>query len=632
MFHPRPLKLLQIVLAACLATGHHGLAAAASLQQDADRIDAEQIAVDPAWLALLHYRARGDGSMESEADRPHFFLSADGKRSPRAELLAAVTALYTPNGRQRLACQFPARYEWLRARLGHDGLDADADADAVELCPQLAHWLAGFPGRRISINFASSYLENPSSTFGHTFLRIFQQSGNELLSPTINYAARTDARDSDLSFVLKGLFGGFPGVADELPLYRRLRTYTEIEGRDIHEYELALTPPEVRRLLLHTWEIRDGIFDYYFVGENCAYRTLALLDVARPQAGLLKRFSLVTVPIDTVRALRSAGLLGEHRVWPSVPKQVRELEAHSTRQGALAARQVALGELAALASAKAERTLALAYEYSSVLIDRDQGERAGGKAIFGAIARARLALNHSAEPASQPLPSPEEGHDGALLAAGIRRRGGQNAVSLEYAAFQHTLTNPLPGYEPHADISVLNGELLVQRGQVRLRRIDWLVAQSTIPSSTLFGSRAWRLHLVTRSEPFAAREHMTTSLAYHAGKAWLLGADTVFAVLPGVSVQAGSGLAHDAGLAGALRAALTRQGPSLSAQLELRAEKFFAGSTLPRHSAHATGELRLARNLSLAIGASRDWAPQHRRELHVTVKWRHRSLGGGADL
>lgn len=68
------MNLPHIVLAACLGigAGHHAPAAATTLKQDADRIDAEQIARDPAWLALLHYRTRRDGSMESEADRPHF--------------------------------------------------------------------------------------------------------------------------------------------------------------------------------------------------------------------------------------------------------------------------------------------------------------------------------------------------------------------------------------------------------------------------------------------------------------------------------------------------------------------------------------------------------------------------------
>jgi hypothetical protein len=124
------MKLLYIVvIGACLSIcrSQAALAATASLQRDAYRIDAEQIDRDAAWLALLHYRARADGSMESEADRPQFFMSAKGKSSPHAELLAAATALAAPEQRQNFACRFPARYEWLRIRLGYDGIDTAID-------------------------------------------------------------------------------------------------------------------------------------------------------------------------------------------------------------------------------------------------------------------------------------------------------------------------------------------------------------------------------------------------------------------------------------------------------------------------------------------------------------------------
>ncbi|MDM5179264.1 DUF4105 domain-containing protein [Massilia sp. DJPM01] len=610
-----------------VCASHPAPATAASLEDDARQVADQQIASDPAWLALLHYRAHSGGSKRSQADRPQFFLSPEGKSSPAAELLAAVAALHAPAQRQDFACRFPARYEWLRMRLGDDGADA-----AIERCPQLSQWLAGFAGQRISINFASGYLENPSSTFGHTFLKLYQHSNSELLSPTINYAARTEARDSALAFVFKGLFGGFPGVADELPFYRRLRTYTESEGRDIHEYELALTPAEVRRVLLHTWEIKDGAFDYAFLHENCAYRTLTLIDVARPHAGLLKRFGMVTVPVDTIRALRAAGMLGAHRVWPSAPKRVRDFETQVTAQDAAAAHRIALGQagidqIAALPSARRAGALQLAYEYASVLIDRDEGERATRKDILGAITRARLELDAPEPLASRAGPAtPEDGHDGGLMAIGARQRAGQRSVSLEYAAFQHTLTNPLPGYEPHAEITVLNPELHVHGQHARLRRIDWLVAQSAIPSSTLFQPRAWRLQLATRSESYLERDHMASSVAYHSGMAWRLGGDTVFSLLPGARVEAGAGLPHHAGVAGALHAAATRQGAQWSAQLELQAEKFIAGATLRRLGARATGEFRLSRNLSLALGAGRTWAPRHVSELNVSLKWRQRSL------
>jgi hypothetical protein len=603
--------LLRIVLAlACLTIFARDASAAPP-------VDAGQIARDPAWLALLHYRAQRDGSMHSQADRPRFFLAADGKHSPRAELDAAIDALSDPARQQDFACRFPARYEWLRTRLGQDGFDP-----ALAQCPQLAQWIAGFPGRRISINFASSYLENPSSTFGHTFLRIFQQSGNELLSPTINFAASTDPREGSLAFMVKGLAGGFPGVADQLPFYRRLRTYAETEGRDIHEYELALAPAEVRRLILHTWEVRDGVFDYYFIDENCAYRTLALIDVARPQDGLLKQFTSATVPVDTIRVLRAAGLLGARRVWPSAPRHVRDLETQAGPRDAASARAIALG--AASSAGERAGVLQLAYEYSSVLIDRDEGQRAGRKEILAALAKARLDLDEPEIVIRRAAPaSPEAGHDGALLAAGMR---SGRAASLEYALFQHTLTSPLPGYQAHAEIRLFNPELTVRGGHVRVQRIDWLLAQSTIPSSTLFGARAWRAHLTTRRKPFSERDHMASSVAYHAGRAWPLGADTVLSVLPGASIEASAAHADHAALAGVLNTALTRQGEQWSAQLELRAEKFIAGASLRRLDAQATGEIRLARNLSLAVSAVQTWSPRRERELLVQLKWRHRSL------
>lgn len=602
--------------------------ARAALRYDLTRMESEQLAQDQTWHALLHYRAGRNGDVRSQADRPSFFMSKGGARDARAELAAAVIALHTPQQARQLACRFPARYEWLRQRLGH------TTADSVEaLCPQLATWLAGFPGRRMSISFASSYLESPSSTFGHTFLRVYQHDSSELLSPTINYAARTEARDSELAFVVKGLAGGFPGVADELPFYRRLRTYADAEGRDIHEYDLALTPDEVRRILLHTWEIRDGVFDYYFIDENCAYRILALIDVARPHAGLLAQFRSATVPIDTIRVLRSAGMLGQHRVWPSGPRHVRELEARLSVEDSVAARRLARGvdgvdAFAVLPPQRRAAILQLAYEYGAVLIERDEGDRVGRKLAIGSITNARLAANFPPTPAPRAPVSPEAGHDGGLLASGVRRRGQRQSLTLEYAAFQHTLTNPLAGYEPHGEIRVLNPELEIADGALRLRRIDWLLVQSSVPATTLFAPRAWRVGLSTRDAAFADRDHVVTSLAYHSGKAWPLGRSAALTVMPGVSVEAGAAHAHVAALAASLRTAAIRQGSQWSAQLELRAEKFIAGSALRRTEAQLTAEIALARNVSLVATGTQHYSPRRTHEFGLSLQWRRRSVAG----
>ena len=570
-----------------------------------------QAAWEPQWRALLHYRADGDGGWRSEADLPAFFISAHGKHSPEAELRANIAAVNT--GVAGYGCAFPARFAWLVARF-------KLTAPAPD-CPELARWSAGFAGQRISINFASSFLENPSSMFGHTFLKVYGQSNRELLSPTINYAARTEARVNEFDFVRKGLFGGFPGAADELPFYRRLRSYTEDEGRDIWEYELNLTAGELRMLLLHLWEVRSGVFNYYFFDENCAYRTLALLDVARPGAGLLRQYSAVTAPVDTVRTLQAAGMTGARTLWPAFPKQVRRHEAELSAGEVHSAEQIAAGTRATGAASAV--VLRLAYEHLSVRINRDQAERTTRKATINTILRARLALAPSAAPevAAAAAP-PETGHDGSSVALG--RTG--NAATFAWAGFQHTLTDRLAGYEANAEVTVLRPEVRIVDGEgARLERIDWLVVQSTLPGSSLFPRAAWGVRLATARRDFADGRHVSTSLGVSSGRAWPLG-DAVLALMPGISLEAGRRLEHKAAAVGTLALLLTRQSAWWSGQLELQTEKMVLGDQLFRSAALVRSTVALSRNSAIEFNVRQSFRPRRETEAGVALKLYFRPL------
>ena len=55
---------------------------------------ATELHLDPAWLTLIHYQPDRFGSgYTSQADDPAFFLSENGKHSPRAELKATLDAV-----------------------------------------------------------------------------------------------------------------------------------------------------------------------------------------------------------------------------------------------------------------------------------------------------------------------------------------------------------------------------------------------------------------------------------------------------------------------------------------------------------------------------------------------------------
>ena len=66
------------------------------------RARAAQLARDPGWLKLVHYRlgmfgpGYHGGGYESEADGEGFFLSPRGKGDPEAELEATLRALFMP--------------------------------------------------------------------------------------------------------------------------------------------------------------------------------------------------------------------------------------------------------------------------------------------------------------------------------------------------------------------------------------------------------------------------------------------------------------------------------------------------------------------------------------------------------
>ncbi len=105
------------------------------------------------------------------------------------------------------------------------------------------------------------------------------------------------------SLLLKGIFGGYQGFFSTIPYYSKVQEYRDIENRDIWEYRLNLAPEHIHRLLMHTWEMGNAYFDYYFFKENCAYHILSLLEVANPQFHLTDQFHFWTIPADTIRLL-----------------------------------------------------------------------------------------------------------------------------------------------------------------------------------------------------------------------------------------------------------------------------------------------------------------------------------------
>jgi hypothetical protein len=223
---------------------------------------------------------------ESEIDDASFFLSSEGKSNASSELNATIELLLneTVFDDNATACRFPARKAWLQEQL-------KIDAFVKTECKAFSTLVKKVDPKSATLVFPSAHINSPASMFGHTFLRIDSSYDSKLLSHAINYAATADqGSENGVVFAIKGLFGGYSGAYSLLPYYEKLKEYRDTEQRDIWEYELNLSEAEVKRMLLHIWELGNSFSWYYFFDENCSYNMLWLIEVARPTVYLREKF------------------------------------------------------------------------------------------------------------------------------------------------------------------------------------------------------------------------------------------------------------------------------------------------------------------------------------------------------
>jgi hypothetical protein len=271
-----------------------------SLNVQAQTWDA--LAQSPEWLHLLHMKKGWFGKFQSSVQGGSFFISPHGEQDPEAELQATIQSMFQadPEMATKTQCHFLARRDFL---LRHGDPKWKTQILPCQFSDQ---WLSTLHATKISIIFASGYLNSPASSFGHTFLKLQNpdnEGGKELLDYGINFSARTQETNGAL-YALYGLFGYFPGAFSMLPYHQLIKDYTHLEGRDLWEYELDFTPEEVQRILFHLLELDRAYFDYYFVDDNCSYELLKALEVGRPGLRLAGEDEFFVIPIDTVKVIQ----------------------------------------------------------------------------------------------------------------------------------------------------------------------------------------------------------------------------------------------------------------------------------------------------------------------------------------
>jgi hypothetical protein len=511
------------------------------------------------WLNLLHYKpyVYWPGS-RSLADDPEFFNAPRGKTDAAAELEATLAAFFSTaeetDKTQNPQCRFIARYQWLKQEL-----QFDAARLPPQPCKRFYQWRASLDPHAITLVFPAAYLNNPASMYGHTLLRIDAKDQDErtrLLAYSISYAAGTD-ETSGLIFAVRGLFGGYPGVFSITPYYLKVREYSDIENRDVWEYQLTLTPEEIDRLLMHVWELGPTRFDYYFFDENCAYHLLSLLEVARPGLPLTDRFRWWAIPSDTVRAVTDQPGLLKHVVYrPASVTIMQERLKHvpATERGLardlgkqkIDANDSRLRELPALDQAG---TLELGYEYAAY--ETATGHNQAPDAVTHMrellLARSRLPVPPQKPEVAVPAVRPDEGHKTSRIGIGAGSRDGRRFGEIHLRPTYHDLLDHDAGYTRGAQIQFFDMRWRHYQGDdnLRLEEFKPLDIASVSPRNDFFSPVSWKINVGwTRKrfpdgvEPLVFRLNGGPGLAY--GAPGLFGGNAVYYGFIEVALDAGS--------------------------------------------------------------------------------------------
>ncbi|WP_248766421.1 Lnb N-terminal periplasmic domain-containing protein [Pseudomonas protegens] len=589
----------------------------------------QQLANDPFWISIGHYEAAKLGGWRSYVSDPKFFLAADGAHHPDAELAATLKALYAPAdmGDQHAQCVYPSRTRWLKTQLGLN------DLPAVE-CAEFKQWFKDVSPHSTVMIFPAAYLNSPSSMFGHTLLRIDQadvQSNNTaLLSYAINFGAYIEGSDNSILYAWKGLMGGYPGLFALVPYQEKLSEYRSLENRDLWEYRLNLTQAETERMVEHVWELKQIKFDYFFFDENCSYRLLELLQVARPSLRLTEQFPLTAIPTDTVKAVKDAGLVERidyrpsrerellSRAQPLDPEEQQWVLKVSADQ-----KQLQAPELKALPRDRQALIVDAAYRlerYRANGLERDAQRSQRSFELLRAINQ-----NPAPELQIQRPGLPEDGHQSRTWQLGVGTRDDKAFAEYGLRMAYHDLNDNAEGFPLGAQIEILQMKLRQYEGNHwQLQQLDLATIRSLTPRNELLQPWSWQ---VTGGLERVPGKHDDETLVSHvnggAGGTWQLGEDTLGFVLGTVRVEHNADFAGFIAPAAGFNSGLLWKNPLGNFSLEAKGDYFTNGEV--RRSLSLSQQWELSRNLGLRLSAQREFSQLATpvNEVMLELKWYH---------
>ncbi|WP_168379156.1 Lnb N-terminal periplasmic domain-containing protein [Acinetobacter cumulans] len=498
------------------------------LQRYIELAQSKKLSEHISWQRLLYTDHKG----QSEVAYTGYFLAENGRQSAQAELEADVAALFQPaEPNQAFRCRFPARSQWLMQELS-----IRSEQLPVVSCPEFDEWFGKIKPYKATLIYATDFMGNPSSMFGHTLLRLDPKDQKELnlVSYAINYAA-TVAGEDNWSYAWKGLTGQYPGEYSLMPYYRKVKEYGDFESRDLWEYELALTEQETSYLVKHLWEMQNVSFPYYFASDNCAYRLLGLMDLVRPTLNLTEKFKVGSIPVETIKAINDEQLIQAAVYRPALETQLlSQAQQHGYRL-AREAHKLAEIEPAMMSTALAQfneaeqaKILEMAYDHLYLLLI---GRKVSAEETQPKLRQILALRSQSSQPKQrtepkQPSLDPVNGHHARNFSAAVGEVQGEKYIELGHRQAYHDLIDPQGGFRIGTQLMFWDGSIQYRDDQFKLNHFDFLSVNSYNPITPFKTPLTWGFNFgwqqvsVDAGQFSETKQHGVAELKAQSGYSW----------------------------------------------------------------------------------------------------------------
>ena len=499
------------------------------------------LADKPTWQRLLHHESATFATPQGSVTKPGFYLANDGHTHPLSELRATIRAFFNEPASQ---CVYPARLLYLQSHL------PDV-AFPPALCEDYEQYLAAIVTNSVSVIYASGYLDNPASMFGHVFLKFNHNDNHALLDNTVSYGANVPKTDNKIAYIIKGIMGGYQGHFANQQYHHQQLTYNESELRDLWEYRLALSEQQITLLAAHLWELNNAEFDYYFFKQNCAYQLVKLLELIIDKP-LLAPYKVWSMPFDVIMMLDQLDQQNQvisqvvfhgsrqqalYQKWaqlsPVEQSQIHTILADETAQpGAI---------LATMPAQSSIRIIDTLYDYFAYLDVKQGGLSAAQINTRQALLRLRFTL-----PAKQvdwqanKQTAPHHAQNTALLQASVIHNSELgNIQEFRFRANYYDLLNINPARIPFSALSTFDLRLRHLPGSaIKLHEftlfslVNLNASQTDLPADN---NAAWKLTVGYQPLSLACADCRSAYVEGFWGKAWAIASENV--IFSGLSTR-----------------------------------------------------------------------------------------------